>query len=198
MAHNVSSAILSIADTENPELVIMGWRGEDRMPRIQRNTVSGVLKLAKGNILVLKDRGLLRLKKILVPVSGGPHAHLGLKIAQELATEWNATITALNVQRGKGVSDSSSEFDRQSVELFQSEAFDFVRETLSSAGVVAIPRVILDTDIVEAIVHEADDHDLIVMGASNEWFLRRRLFGSIPDQIANNASVSVLMVRSEE
>ena len=198
VAHNVSSAILSIADTENPELVIMGWRGEDRMPRIQRNTVSGVLKLAKGNILVLKDRGLLRLKKILVPVSGGPHAHLGLKIAQELATEWNATITALNVQRGKGVSDSSSEFDRQSVELFQSEALDFVRETLSSAGVVAIPRVILDTDIVEAIVHEADDHDLIVMGASNEWFLRRRLFGSIPDQIANNASVSVLMVRSEE
>ena len=122
----------------------------------------------------------------------------GLKLPKELATEWNATITALNVQRGKGVSDSSSEFDRQSVELFQSEALDFVRETLSSAGVVAIPRVILDTDIVEAIVHEADDHDLIVMGASNEWFLRRRLFGSIPDQIANNASVSVLMVRSEE
>ena len=65
------------------------------------------------------------------------------------------------------------------------------------AGVEAELRVIVDTDIVKAIVHEGDDHDLIVMGASNEWFLRWRLFGSIPDQIANNASVSVLMVRSE-
>jgi nucleotide-binding universal stress UspA family protein len=146
----------------------------------------------------LKDRGLTRLKKILVPVSGGPHAQLGLKIAQELATEWNATITALNIQRGKGVSDASSEFDRQSVELFKSEALDFVQETLLGVGVKAESRVILDTDIVKAIVHVADDHDLVVMGASNEWFLRRRLFGSIPDQIANNASVSVLMVRSEE
>jgi nucleotide-binding universal stress UspA family protein len=198
VAHNVSSAILSVADTENPELVIMGWRGEDRMPRIQRNTVSGVLKLAKGNVLVLKDRGLQRLNKILVPVSGGPHAHLGLKIAQELARQWRATITALNVQRGKGVSDSCSEFDRQSVELFQSEALDFVKKTLDSAGVDAEPCIILDTDIVNAIVRVAREHDIIVMGASNEWFLRRRLFGSIPDQIANQASVSVLMVRSEE
>jgi nucleotide-binding universal stress UspA family protein len=160
--------------------------------------VSGVLKLAKGNVLVLKDRGIPKLKKILVPVSGGPHARLGLKIAQELASQWGATITALNVQRGKGVSDASSDFDRQSVELFQSKALDFVRETLLRAGVEAEPRVIQDTDIVKAIVRTAEDHDLIVMGASNEWFLRRRLFGSIPDQIANNASVSVLMIRSEE
>jgi nucleotide-binding universal stress UspA family protein len=141
---------------------------------------------------------LFRLKKILVPVSGGPHAKLGLKIAQELATEWDATITALNVQRGKGVSDSNSEFECQSVQLFQSEAQDFVRETLVEAGVKADPCVILDTDIVKAIVRAAEDHDLIVMGASNEWFLRRRLFGSIPDQIANSATVSVLMVRSED
>ncbi len=198
VAHNVPSAILSVAEMENPELVIMGWRGEDRMPRIQRNTVSGVLKLAKGNVLVLKDRGIPKLKKILVPVSGGPHAQLGLKIAQELATQWGATITALNVQRGKGVSDANSDYDHQTVELFQSKAMDFVRETLLGAGVEAEPCVILDTDIVKAIVCAAEDHDLIVMGASNEWFLRRRLFGSIPDQIANNASVSVLMIRSEE
>jgi APA family basic amino acid/polyamine antiporter len=197
VAHNVSSAILSIAETEDPSLVIMGWRGEDRMPRIQRNTVSGVLKLAKGNVLVLKDRGLLRLRKILVPVSGGPHARLGLEIAQELAGQWDATITALNVQLGKGASESSSEFDRQSVELFRSKAMEFVRDTLDTAGVKAEPCVILDTDIVDAIVRAAEDHDLIVLGASNEWFLRKRLFGSIPDQIANNAPVSVLMVRSE-
>jgi len=42
------------------------------------------------------------------------------------------------------------------------------------------------------------EHDLVVMGASNEWFLRRRVFGSVPDLVANSAPVSVLMVRSSE
>jgi amino acid transporter/nucleotide-binding universal stress UspA family protein len=199
VAHNVPSAILSVADTESPDLIIMGWRGEDQiMPIIQRNTVSGVMKLAKGNVLVLKDRGLSKLKHILVPISGGPHALLGLSIAQELAQEWGASITALNVQRGKGFSASSSEFDSKSLELFRSETEGFVRKTLAKAKVDAAPYVIFDTNIVEAIVRAAKDHDLVVMGASNEWFLRRRLFGSIPDQIANNSPVSVLMVRSGE
>ncbi|MDH4218367.1 MAG: universal stress protein, partial [Candidatus Aminicenantes bacterium] len=104
----------------------------------------------------------------------------------------------LNVQRGKGFSASSSEFDRKSLELFRGEAEGFVKKTLTQAKVNATPYVILDTSIVEAIVRVAKDHDLVVMGASNEWFLRRRLFGSIPDQIANNSPVSVLMVRSGE
>jgi amino acid transporter/nucleotide-binding universal stress UspA family protein len=198
VAHNVPSAILSVADTENPDLIIMGWRGEDRMPRIQRNTVSGVLKLAKGNILVLKDRGLSNLKKILVPISGGPHALLGLKIAQELASIWGAKITALNIQKGKGIMATESEFDRKSLELFQGEAEKFVRETLIKAKVNATPAVIFETNIAEAIVRVAKEHDLVVMGASNEWFLRRRVFGSVPDLVANSAPVSVLMVRSSE
>jgi len=41
------------------------------------------------------------------------------------------------------------------------------------------------------------DYDLIIIGASNEWGLRQWLFGSLPDKVANNASASVLMVRSK-
>ncbi|MGD2295084.1 MAG: amino acid permease, partial [Candidatus Aminicenantes bacterium] len=88
VAHNIPSAILSAADLEKPEFIIMGWKREYKMPRIQRNNVTGVLKIAKGNVLVLKDRGLENVHRILVPVSGGPHAILGLSLAHELAEEW--------------------------------------------------------------------------------------------------------------
>ena len=40
--------------------------------------------------------------------------------------------------------------------------------------------------------------DLIVVGASEEWFLKHILFGSIPDQIAEKVACSVLMVRRYE
>jgi APA family basic amino acid/polyamine antiporter len=198
IAHNIPSAILSVADMDDPELIIMGWRGDERIPRIQRNNVSAVFKVTNNSVLVLKDRGLSRMKRILVPVSGGPHSLLGLKIARELAQEWRAEITALNIQRGKGISESCSEFDRKSVELFQNEARDFVCEALAKADISAEVSVAMSTDVPRTIVEASKDYDLIVMGASNEWTLRQRLFGSIPDQVANQAAVSVLMVRSKD
>lgn len=197
VAHNVPSAILSIADMGQPGLIVMGWRGEVRFPRTQRTNVAGVLKVAKGNVLVLKDRGLKHVKRILVPISGGPHAQLGLKLASELATEWKAEITALNVQIGRGPSATSSEYDKESVRLFQEKAQDFVQDTLNEAGVPANKKIVMDTDITRAIVRVAAEHDLVVMGTSNEWSLRRWLFGSIPDQVVNRAPVSVIIVRSK-
>ena len=52
--------------------------------------------------------------------------------------------------------------------------------------------------ILEEATESEGDYDLIVIGASEEWFLRDLLFGSIPDRVANNVSCSVLMVRRYE
>lgn len=117
-------------------------------------------------------------------------------IAKELAEEWGATITAYNVQVGRGAAVASSEFERESVRLFHGVAKDFVNETITEENIEAEVRVDMDTDVSRAIVRVAKEHDLVVIGASNEWTLRRWLFGSLPDQVANRAPVSVLMVRS--
>ena len=74
VAHNVPSAILSVANMEHVNLIVMGWSGEVRAPRIQRTSVAGVLKYAETNVLVLNDHGLNDVRSILVPISGGPHA----------------------------------------------------------------------------------------------------------------------------
>ncbi len=198
VAHNIPSAILSAAEMESPDFIIMGWKGEVHSPQWRVTNVAQVLKLAKGNVLVLKDRGLESVKRILVPMSGGQHAALGLKLASELAAEWGVDITAVKVLKGEGVSVDSSDFDRQSMALFRGQAESFGFDLLEKTGITAQVKVITSTDIVKAIVGEAETSDLIVMGASNEWSLRQRLFGSIPDQVANQAPVSVLMVRSHQ
>jgi len=182
VARSVSSAILSVAELEMPEFIIMGWKGEVAMHRGYRTNVAEVLKIAKGNV-----------------VSGGSHARLGLKVAQDLAADWKASITALNVQVGRGLSAARSDFDKESLRLFQGKAEEFVRDTLEAAGVSADIKVVINTDIARAIISSAGKRkqDLIVIGASEEWALRRRLFGSIPDKVANQASASVLMVRAK-
>jgi nucleotide-binding universal stress UspA family protein len=158
--------------------------------------VAGVLRLAKGNVLVLKDRGIQNVKRILVPIGGGPHARLGLTLAHELAGQWAASITALKVQIGKGVTEDSTDFQRQSIELFKTHAEDFGKDLLQKNGVPAQVKVKIGTDVAKTIIAVSEEHDLIVIGASEERSLKQRLFGSIPDHVADHAPVSVLMVRA--
>jgi hypothetical protein len=42
---------------------------------------------------------------------------------------------------------------------------------------------------------DADEYDLVIIGASRESKIRRVLFGTIPDRVADRADCSVLMVR---
>ncbi|MDJ0765196.1 MAG: amino acid permease [Myxococcota bacterium] len=191
VAHDVPSALLNVADLEQPELILLGWRGE-----VRGANVTGVVKAADRNVLVLKDNGLNKVRRILVLVGRGPHTKLGLKVAQQLSEQWGAAITAMTVQVGQGYAEAKSEFDQESLQLFQGFAEEFVRDTLKDTGVAADVSVVIATDVGQAIVDAADEHDLIIIGASEEWAVKQWLFGSLPDKVANNAAGSVLMVRS--
>jgi nucleotide-binding universal stress UspA family protein len=61
-------------------------------------------------------------------------------------------------------------------------------------------KTVRAVSVVGGIVAEArkGDYDLVVIGASEEWFMRNWLFGSIPDVVAERAPCSVLMVRKHE
>jgi amino acid transporter len=198
VAHNVPSAILNVSDIEQPDLILMGWRGDVRGPRLRRTNVAGVAKVADRNVLVLKDNGLSEVQRILVPVGSGPHTKLGLMVAQQLAAEWGAAITAMTVQVGQGYSGAKSDFDRESLQFFQGLAEEFVRNALKEAGVTADIAALIHTDISQAIINTAAGYDLIIIGASNEWAVPQWLFGTLPDKVANHASASVLMVRSKD
>ena len=197
VAHNVPSAIVSVADIEQPDWILMGWTGEVRNTPKRGTNVAGVVKLANHDVLVLKDNGLNTIHRILVPIGSGPHSKLGLRVADFLATQWGATVTAMTVQVGQGYSAAKSEFDHDSLQFFQGLAEEFARDALREAGVTAEISAVIDTDVSNAILNASVDYDLIIIGASNEWGLRQWLFGSLPDKVANNASASVLMVRSK-
>jgi len=43
-----------------------------------------------------------------------------------------------------------------------------------------------------------EGYDLLIIGASEQWFLRNWLFGAIPDRVAEQAPCSVLLVKKHE
>jgi nucleotide-binding universal stress UspA family protein len=197
VAHSVPSAIISIAELVQSDMILLGWTGDVQSSPKRGTNVVGTIKAVNRDVLVLKDNGLDVIHSILVPIGTGPHSKLGLRVANFLATHWGATITAMTVQVGKGYPAVKSEFDQTSLQFFQGLAEEFVSDILREEGVTAEISVVIDTDISDAIVKASLDYDLIIIGASNEWGLRQWLFGSLPDKVANGASASVLMVRSK-
>ena len=144
---------------------------------------------------VLRDRGVEDIRHVLVPVGGGPHARLALRLAWDIVRVEEGSMTALRILPEAGEVDMEVEMDvlHQLVEgelggIPEEVTFRLKRSDSVAEGIL--------TEIARA--EDQDGYDLIVIGASEEWFLKNLLFGSIPDQIANGAPCSVLMVRKRE
>jgi nucleotide-binding universal stress UspA family protein len=142
-------------------------------------------------VAVLRDRGVDDIRQVLVLMGNGPHARQALRLAWDVARGGGTQLTALRFVPEEVEVDMGVEMDalRQAVEDVLSEVPDAVTT-----------RLVRSASLVFGTLAEvkAKGYDLIVVGASEEWFLRHMLFGSIPDQIAEKAPCSVLMVRRYE
>ncbi len=197
-ARGISSGILSVAETRGGVgLILMGWRGQLSTQRVAGSVVKDVVYGAKCDVAVLRDRemGDTDIKHVLVPVGAGPHARLALQLAWDIARANKGSLRALRILPEAGEVDIELEMDvlRQLVE-------DVLRDVPKEVT-FSLRR---NDSIVEGILAESAQredqagYDLIAIGASEEWFLKNLLFGSIPDQVANGVSCSVLMVRRFE
>ncbi len=191
----VPSGILGVAEARGSvRLILMGWRGQLSTQRVSGSVVKDVVHGAKCDVAVLRDRGVENIKRVLVPVGGGPHARLALRLAWDIIRAEKGTLTALRILPAADV-DMAVELDvlRQLVEDVLGEVPKELNLSLKCSD-----------SIVEGILTEAVEgsgqakYDLIAIGASEEWFLKSLLFGSIPDRVAEEAPCSVLMVRKYE
>lgn len=189
-AHGIASGIVAVASNHmDTRLILLGWHGPLTRSRIADHITKEVIRSSPHDVAVLLDRELNDFDRILVPAGGGPHARLGIRLACQLLTNLGVGITVLRV------TDSDDED-----EDVQHEALQHLIENEQGEIMEGVTTKVVRADsIVEGVVMEArEGYDLIIIGASEEWFLKSWLFGSIPDQIADRAPCSVLMVRKHE
>jgi nucleotide-binding universal stress UspA family protein len=129
----------------------------------------------------------------LVPVSGGPNSRLAAKLAVDMALsgeEGPAQVTLMHIIPA-GAQNGAIVRAQQAIEASMvGLSYNKIEK-----------RIVEGTDIVNTILAEAESsqdghaHDLIVIGATLEPLFRRLRFGSIPEQVALRANVSVVMVK---
>ncbi len=192
-AASISQGILDeINGRSNVKLILAGWPGPLDPQTLAENPIKAVLQKAHTNVAVLLDRGLIRVRHILVPVGGGPHSRLAIRMAYEIAVQEGAEITALHT-----FVEASDTEEVEDEMLYLREVID---DELDCIPTCVATRVAKAETIPAGILAEAAraSYDLIVVGASEEWASRTRLFGSVDDWIADQVQCSVLLVRRYE
>ncbi|MHB9034667.1 MAG: universal stress protein, partial [Anaerolineae bacterium] len=176
----------------NVKLVLMGWPGTLAPDQINSNPVKLVLQKARANVAVLLNRGLDNIKRILVPVGGGFHSRLAIRLAYEIGLPHNAEITVLQIVCDK--------CDGEEMEDRMLNLREVIEDSLGQMPPNIATRLVFADDILKGVVEESSrrPYDLIVIGASEQWLSRTQLFGEMTDEIAEQTRCSVLLARRNE
>ena len=159
-------------------------------PTVFSSTIDEVVRDSPCDIAVVKQRGSKEIRRVLVPVRGGPHAELAMRFADAIARHHDATVVVLHL-----VPPGITMAVRAQAERALGA---FVKQHLQGRSEAILREA---PNVRNAILREAESADLVVMGASAQpsgAAGESYLFGALPEAIAARARPSVVVVKTRE
>jgi nucleotide-binding universal stress UspA family protein len=196
IGRHAAEGIVEASAEQEADLIIFGWGGRTATGRngngtsVFSPTIDEVVRDAPCDIAVVKQRGAKDIKRILVPVRGGPHAELAIRYADAIARFHSATVVVLHL-----VPPGITLAVRAQAERALAA---FVKQHLHGRGEALLREA---PNVRNAILREAEKADLVVMGASaapGGADGESHLFGALPEAVAARAKPSVVVVRTRE
>jgi glucosyl-3-phosphoglycerate synthase len=207
IGRRAADGVIEAVGEESTDLVIFGWggppsaaaaakaeaaRGGKATAPVFSPTIDAVVRESPCDIAVVKQRGVDRVESILVPVRGGPHAELAMRLARDLGRRFGAQVAVLLVVP-KGIGARAIQREQDALDAFVTE----------HGGGRRVKGLIREaTSVRTAIIREAAQHDLVVMGASaqpsNAAPDGRYLFGTVADAVASKAKPTVIVVKTKQ
>ncbi len=193
IGHNVGRAILETAREHKTGLVVLGWKGfTNTAERIMGETIDTVVSNAGADVMLVKFSDKPLTGKVMVPLAGGVHAKKAAFYAARLMSD-DAELTDLGLVTlvKPDATDAARSAAKELVDTAASQATEVASEETSVEG-----RVVEHAEILAGISQEAENYDVLVVGATGTSLLPQMMFGSIPEELAKNFKGPVLMVRS--
>jgi glucosyl-3-phosphoglycerate synthase len=195
IGRHAAEGIIEASAEQEADLIIFGWGGkaagrDGNGPTVFSPTIDEVVRDSPCDIAVVKQRGSKEIRRVLVPVRGGPHAELAMRYADAIARHHDATVVVLHL-----VPPGITLAVRAQAERALAA---FVKQHIQGRNEAILREA---PNVRNAILREAERADLVVMGASaqpsgsgSDTFL----FGSLPETIAARAKPSVVVVKTRE
>lgn len=187
----ISTTITSIAEREESDLIVIGWRGTVHETRIRGSVAQELLRTAEQDVWVIGfGQEFGNPSEVVVGISPGLHAGDALVAGAQVAAGAGLPLRLLTVVRSE-----SHDIDQLREEL---------RESVEAAAAAGVPperistEVITSNSAIEAFKDRVEGTSLFVGGASRDWVFRRTLLGEFPDALRSQLPCPVLIVRPGE
>ena len=179
VSHRSFEEVFKMARRTRPEAVLMGW-GEDQLWNAARaeRPIDELTNQLPCDFLILNESDL-DTSQILLPTSGGPDSALGAEVASVLSRTAGAEVTLLHVVDGPENRTQGKDF---LTAWAQEHGLGDAELTVDDGG-----------DVEEAIVREAKDSTLIIIGATEKGLLSRLVSGSLHLDVLHDVDCSVLL-----
>ncbi len=190
VGHNVARAILESARKDRSHLVLLGWKGyTSTARRILGEVTDDVVRLGRADIMLVKfGPGTGVPRRILLPTTGGTHARKAQTYAVAMTAGTGGRVTLASI-----LPADASAAKRESAESRLAEE----RSELPDEASVST-RIIPGGGVAESVLGAARDFDAIMVGASEDSFSSRILFGTIPERIAREAGTTVIVLKGHD
>jgi nucleotide-binding universal stress UspA family protein len=196
IGRHAAEGIIEASAEQEADLIIFGWGGkapasrDGNGPAVFSPTIDEVVRDSPADIAVIKQRGSKEIRRIIVPVRGGPHAELAVRYADAIGRRHDAQVSILHF-----VPPGITLAVRAQAEHALAQ---FIRQHLRGRAEGVVREA---ANVRNAILREAEKADLVVMGASAQpagMDGDSYLFGALPEAIAARAKPTVVVVKTRE
>jgi amino acid transporter/nucleotide-binding universal stress UspA family protein len=189
LGRKVAEAVRKTAVENASDLIVLGWPGyTNSAKRLFGSVIDPVIDDPPSDIAIVRYRGKPSFKSILVPVSSGQNSRRAVNLAVSLARQ---------AEGGPGRVRAISVVPTGSRNGVLARAQAALKAALNGSKDYEhlTAEVVEGHDVAETILEAAGEHDLVLIGASEEPLFNRHLTGSIPARVARGAGTSVIIVK---
>ncbi len=187
-ARSAAGGLLEAVQAANPAALVVGWEGRmRRSDAVLGTTVDRLVERAPCDLYIERvGREADGVDSVLLPVAGGPHVGAAARMARAIALGNEARVLVFSVAADDDSVDEADGFVAEGAEAVSAATGDELRvETTTVRG----------EDVTDAVVAEAADHDVTVMGTTRQGAIRRTLVGSVPRRVVERTEGTVILAR---
>ena len=184
VTHRLSEGIAETAKAESCDFLMLLWKGyAASQENLFGATIDRLLDQPPCAMAVVRLEGFAECRHILLPVRGGPYAEFALAVASCLAQSFGAEVTVLHCEP----TFTGAEFENFPYRSFlhQLRLHPQVKRLLTVQG-----------DPKQAIVEEAQTHDMVVVGAGASSEPHSSFLGPVVEQIASRSQKPLLVIKT--
>jgi nucleotide-binding universal stress UspA family protein len=187
VARSAAKGLLATAEETDPAALVVGWQTQEQpSDAVFGTTVDALVERAPCDLYVERvGHEADGVDSVLLPVAGGPHVETAARAASAIAVRNDARVLVFSVETP----------DDGDAEAFVAEG----REALADTAGPEVPvetTVRESDDVTAAVVDEAGSHDVVVLGATRQGALRRKLAGSVPRRVVDRTDRTVILARN--